>query len=54
VLAPSAQLSKKLESELQILRQDIEGLEKRLTYLETTQKNSRDHINRMLSQVPGN
>jgi len=41
-------LNEKLEKLIKGLESDVEGLGKRLHYLETTAKNSQDHISQML------
>jgi prefoldin subunit 1 len=44
VASPIADVEKRLSAEAEELKSDISNLEKKLLYLETTQKNSRDHI----------
>jgi prefoldin subunit 1 len=44
VASPIANVDKRLTSESGTLKTDITNLEKKLTYLETTHKNSLDHI----------
>jgi hypothetical protein len=41
-------VDKRLSTESTALKKDITDLEKKLHYLETTFKNSREHINRIL------
>lgn len=48
VLSPTADVEKRLSSEAGELRSDLTKLEKRLHYLETTHKNSRDNIDQIL------
>lgn len=38
---------------MKVLDEELEKLRKRLIYLETTQKNSRDHIEQMFKQGAG-
>lgn len=45
---PVSELRDKLEKQTQDLEGDVDKLSKRLLYLETTQKNSREHIDQML------
>lgn len=45
---PVNDLRKKLEGQTQDLEGEVEKLSKRLLYLETTHKNSREHIEQML------
>lgn len=53
VATPIPSLNEKLEGQIKVLDEDLEKLRKRLIYLETTQKNSRDHIDQMLKQTGG-
>ena len=48
VAVPVPTLNKRLESESTTLSKDISDLEKRLHYQETTYKNSRQHIEKIL------
>lgn len=48
VSIPAPELKDKLESQTKQVDTDIDGLSKRLHYLETTAKNSQDHIEAML------
>ncbi|KAG8164762.1 hypothetical protein KVR01_005037 [Diaporthe batatas] len=48
VLIPAPELKNKLESQTKQVDSDIDGLTKRLHYLETTAKNSQEHIEAML------
>lgn len=48
VSIPAPELKDKLESQTKQVDTDIEGLTKRLHYLETTAKNSQEHIEAML------
>jgi prefoldin subunit 1 len=48
VLSPTADVESRLSSEAGELKSDINKLEKRLHYLETTHKNSRDNIDQIL------
>lgn len=45
---PVSELQDKLVSQMKQMETDVEGLGKRLHYLETTAKNSQDHIEKML------
>ncbi|KAF4122382.1 prefoldin subunit 1 [Geosmithia morbida] len=45
---PVSSLREKLERQTQDLESEVDKLSKRLLYLETTQKNSREHIEQML------
>jgi len=44
----ASELNTKLEKRTKTLETDVEGLGKRLHYLETTAKNSQEHIDQML------
>ncbi|KAI9839926.1 MAG: hypothetical protein M1819_000118, partial [Sarea resinae] len=44
VSSPIADVNQRLSSESEELKSDINNLDKKLHYLETTHKNSRDHI----------
>lgn len=48
VSLPVDSLRKKLDSQTQNIETEVDKLSKRLLYLETTQKNSRNHIEQML------
>lgn len=48
VSIPAPELKDKLESQTKQVDTDIDGLSKRLHYLETTAKNSQEHIEAML------
>lgn len=48
VSIPAPELKAKLESQTKQVDTDIDGLGKRLHYLETTAKNSQEHIEAML------
>ncbi|KAI3400491.1 hypothetical protein diail_3112 [Diaporthe ilicicola] len=48
VAIPAPELKDKLESQMKQVDTDIDGLGKRLIYLETTAKNSQEHIEAML------
>ncbi|KZF26296.1 Prefoldin [Xylona heveae TC161] len=48
VLTPLENVKDRLAAEKEELKSDINNLEKKLQYLETTHKNSRDHIEHML------
>ena len=43
----------KLSTQMKTIEGDLEKLKKRLVYLETTDKNSRQHIEKMLQQGQG-
>ena len=43
-------LSDKLGKQIKTLETDVDGLGKRLHYLETTAKNSQDHITQILQR----
>jgi len=47
---PASTLRGKLESQLKDTQADVERLSQRLVYLETTHKNSREHIEQMLKR----
>lgn len=53
VATPIPSLNEKLEGQVKVLDEELEKLRKRLIYLETTRKNSRDHIDQMLKQTGG-
>lgn len=48
VFSPKGDVEKRLSSETGELKSDISNLNKKLHYLETTQKNSREHIDRII------
>ncbi|KAL5601252.1 uncharacterized protein BROUX77_005501 [Berkeleyomyces rouxiae] len=48
VSVPAPKLMDEMASQMKELEGDVDKLGKRLQYLETTQKNSRDHIEQML------
>jgi prefoldin subunit 1 len=48
VATPISTVHKRLSTESAALKKDITELEKKLHYLETTFKNSREHIERIL------
>lgn len=48
VAIPVPSLQSKLEGQIKDMQADVEGLTKRLHYLETTAKNSQEHIDKML------
>lgn len=45
---PVSKVDTRLSKELESLKTEIGALEKRLHYLETTHKNSREHIDKIL------
>lgn len=45
---PVPDMKDKLQSQMKQLETDVDGLGKKLHYLETTAKNSQDHIEAML------
>lgn len=47
VCRPSSEVEERLSSETTELRSDISNLNKKLHYLETTHKNSREHISQI-------
>lgn len=49
VASPIVDIEKRISSETTELKSDITNLEKKLHYLETTHKNSRDHINQIFN-----
>ncbi|TQS36403.1 hypothetical protein Golomagni_03149 [Golovinomyces magnicellulatus] len=48
VYSPTSKVSEKLQSQIVGLKLEVENLGKKLQYLETTYKNSRDHIDQIL------
>jgi hypothetical protein len=48
VAVPASALGEKLDGQMKGLEDEVDKLHKRLAYLETTQKNSREHIEKML------
>lgn len=48
VYRPTTSINSRLQAEMKECKSDIENLEKKLQYLETTYKNSRDHIDQIL------
>jgi len=51
VMSPIPDSSKRLALETAELKDDISNLNKKLNYLETTYKNSREHIDKILSNT---
>jgi hypothetical protein len=51
VALPILELKDKLGSQIKDIETDVEGLGKRLHYLETTAKNSQGHIEQMLGRA---
>lgn len=47
VLSPTSEVEKRLASDTAVLKSDISNLNKKLHYLETTHKNSREHIDQI-------
>lgn len=47
VFSPIADVDKRLSTETADLKTDVENLGKKLQYLETTHKNSREHIDQI-------
>jgi len=47
VFSPTAEVDKRLTTETAKLNSDVENLGKKLHYLETTHKNSREHIDQI-------
>jgi prefoldin subunit 1 len=47
VFSPTAEVNKRLKTETSDLKLDVENLSKKLQYLETTHKNSREHIDQI-------
>jgi len=47
VFAPTPEVEKRLTTETSDLKADISNLTKKLHYLETTHKNSREHIDQI-------
>ncbi|OAR01958.1 hypothetical protein LLEC1_00111 [Akanthomyces lecanii] len=48
---PVTDMAQKLEGQTRDLDNEVESLRKRLVYLETTHKNSREHIEQMLRKA---
>ncbi|CAF9909999.1 hypothetical protein IMSHALPRED_008526 [Imshaugia aleurites] len=48
VFSPTSDIEKRLSSETAELKSDISNLNKKLHYLETTHKNSREHIEKII------
>lgn len=48
VFSPTSDVEKRLSSETAELKSDVSNLNKKLHYLETTHKNSREHIEKMI------
>ena len=49
MLRPAGDVEKRLASETKGLKGDVENLGKKLHYLETTYRNSREHVEKILS-----
>jgi len=47
VFSPTSEVDKRLTTEASDLKSDVENLGKKLQYLETTHKNSREHIDQI-------
>ena len=47
VFSPTSEVDKRLDTETTNLKTDVENLGKKLLYLETTHKNSREHIDQI-------
>ena len=47
MFSPTVEVDKRLSSETAELKTEISGLNKKLHYLETTHKNSREHIDQI-------
>lgn len=47
VFSPTSEVDKRLTTETTTLKTDVENLGKKLLYLETTHKNSREHIDQI-------
>ena len=53
VATPIPSLNGKIEGQVKVLDDELEKLRKRLIYLETTQKNSRDHLEQVFKHGAG-
>lgn len=53
VLEGPAELKERLVSQDKKLQEDVKGMGKRLQYLETTAKNSKEHIEQLLKGARG-
>ena len=53
MLGSVTEIDARLTSETKELKSDITNLEKKLHYLETTHKNSREHIDQIFSRASG-
>jgi prefoldin subunit 1 len=49
VFSPTSEVEKRLTTETSDLKSDVENLGKKLQYLETTHKNSREHIDQIFN-----
>ncbi|KUJ20578.1 Prefoldin beta-like protein [Mollisia scopiformis] len=49
VFSPTAEVDKRLTTETTDLKSDIKNLEKKIQYLETTVKNSREHMDQIFN-----
>ena len=47
MFSPIAEVDKRLSTETSELKSDVENLGKKLQYLETTHKNSREHMDQI-------
>ena len=53
VLTPPKAVEGRLSSEASEIQNDISNLEKKLNYLETTNKNSKEHLDRLFRSSAG-
>ena len=51
VFSPTNNVEKKLSSSIAELKSDVGNLNKKLHYLETTHKNSREHIEKIIGST---
>jgi len=49
VFSPTSEVDKRLKTETSDLKSDVDNLGKKLQYLETTHKNSREHIDQIFN-----
>ncbi len=49
VFSPTSEVEKRLTTETSDLKSDVDNLGKKLQYLETTHKNSREHIDQIFN-----
>jgi len=52
-MSPSSDVKQRLASEKKDINAELESLQKKLHYLETTYKNSREHLEKLFASTGG-